>query len=880
MTGRVLAHYEMLEKLGEGGMGVVYRARDTRLERFAAVKVLPAARAGDGERRARFMQEARAASALNHPNIVTVYEVNSDGDVIYIAMELVDGKSLDQSIPLGGMKIKTALETAIPIADALAKAHAAGIVHRDLKPGNVMLSADGRVKLLDFGLAKLTEASGEDNATQTLATLTQQGTIVGTAAYMSPEQAEGKPVDPRSDIFSFGAVLYEMLSGQRAFPGSSMVSTLAAVLDKDPAPIGAAVPREVDRIVRRCLRKEPARRYQHAGDIKIALEDALADSETARTSATSPAAAAPRRLAGWLWPGVAAAAVLAAGASWWFRPVQPTLPDAPLQRITGDSGLTTNPAISPDGRLIAYASDRAGNGDLDIWVQHRGGGDPIRVTHDASDEFDPSFSADGSQIVYAAAGGIYLVPALGGEPRRLARAGRRPRLSPDGKRVVYGTEGGGGVSVFLVDIGNEQPRPVAPKLPVLGFPVWSPDGRYLLVSTYEGRGSLQKHGWWLVPVDTLEPVSLGGGNGPPQQWLAGDHILFQELRQGPANFPDAATDLWVAQISPAKRKLMGVPRRLTYGTALVEGASVAADGTMVLAAASYQTNLWSLPLDANTGKVRGPAEPLTREAAYTAYPSISMDGKKLAFQSDAEGPPKIWLMDVASRHKRKLTPLSGWDYRPEISRDGTKLAYHDITDSGKVSLMVADVTSFEQPGTPHEVCGEQCVIPWSWWGDNRGFLATMVGVQSIGYVAAAGGVVEYAKGRLFQAHPSPDGKWMVIMDGSMKIARLQDGKLPDHSQWKPTGEGGDLYRWSPDGNTIYFISSRDKFRCIWARRLDPATKDPVGEAFPVYHSHGARLSMQSLVDSGSVGLAVARDRVVFTQAERAGNIWMGKLDLK
>jgi Tol biopolymer transport system component len=314
----------------------------------------------------------------------------------------------------------------------------------------------------------------------------------------------------------------------------------------------------------------------------------------------------------------------------------------------------------------------------------------------------------------------------------------------------------------------------------------------------------------------------------------------------------------------------------------MEGGSVAADGTVVVAADSFSSNLWNLPLDANTGKVRGTPEALTQGIAFTAYPSISIDGKRLAFSSDEDGSAKVWLMDVPSRRRRRLTPLPGDEYRPILSPDGTRVAY--LAGKTRDSItMVADATSMDQPGAPQNACDKQCVLIWDWWADNRGFLVTMSDVRVIGFVPSGAGVVEFTRStnRLFQAHPSPDGQWIVIMNGSgMQIAHLQNGKMPDPSRWKPTGERGDLYRWSPDGNTVYFTDSRDGFRCIWGRHLNPATKEPVGEAFAVYHSHGARLSILGLTDSGAVGLAVARDRMVFAQAERGGNIWMGKLDLK
>src|SRR5580658_697452 len=289
MQGEALGHFSLLEKIGEGGMGQVYKARDKRLERFVAIKLLAEVRRTDADRRARFVQEAKAASALNHPNIVTIHEFGEQDGRIFIVMELVDGKPLNELIPRKGMRLIEALRIAAQVADALTTAHAAGIVHRDLKPANIMVDAHGRAKVLDFGLAKIAApVAGGDEATRTLAAdqpVSEEGMIVGSIPYMSPEQAEGKPVDARSDIFSFGAVLYEMITGQRAFRGESRISTLAAVVEKEPPPaseIHSGVPPELERVIARCLRKDVQRRSQNMADVKLALEELLEESQSGR----------------------------------------------------------------------------------------------------------------------------------------------------------------------------------------------------------------------------------------------------------------------------------------------------------------------------------------------------------------------------------------------------------------------------------------------------------------------------------------------------------------------------------------------------------------------------------------------------------------------
>ena len=319
MTGQTLSHFEILEKIGEGGMGIVYKARDTQLGRIVALKLLPAERLADPDRRRRFVQEARAASALNHPNIVTIYEIAQDKGVDFMAMEFVPGQTLDRAIPRKGFGVGEALRCAAQIADALAQAHAAGIVHRDLKPANIMLTPEGRVKVLDFGLAKLTEpAFGKSGPSESKATLTdrddaprtEEGSVMGTVAYMSPEQAEGRPIDQRSDVFSFGSVLYEMLTGQRAFQGETKMATLGAVMRGEPKPLAEAashpVPRELEKLLGRCLRKSVDRRAQHMGDLKLELEELRDESESGTSAPPSTAGGAagpsPLRRSPWLIP--------------------------------------------------------------------------------------------------------------------------------------------------------------------------------------------------------------------------------------------------------------------------------------------------------------------------------------------------------------------------------------------------------------------------------------------------------------------------------------------------------------------------------------------------------------------------------------------------
>jgi serine/threonine protein kinase len=385
MVGKSLAHYQILEKIGEGGMGVVYKARDTRLNRLTAIKILPPGKASDPDRKRRFVQEAQSASALNHPNIITIYDIGYEEGLDFIVMEYLPGRTLDQLIPGHGLRLNELLKYAAQIADALTKAHAAGIIHRDLKPSNIMVTEDGLVKVLDFGLAKLSQTSEDshEQATRTVRTETRDGSIVGTASYMSPEQAEGKPADARSDIFSFGAVLYEMATGQRAFRGDSSMSTLAAILNKDPknaSEIAPAVPRDLEKIINRCLRKDPERRFQYMADLKVALLELKEESESGTLGPPIAIKRSDRRRLWWA-AALAALIVVAVATPWLFRrltpPPEPALTSVPLTSFTGSESM---PTFSPDGNQVAFVWDGEKQDNRDIWVKLIGPDTLLRIS--------------------------------------------------------------------------------------------------------------------------------------------------------------------------------------------------------------------------------------------------------------------------------------------------------------------------------------------------------------------------------------------------------------------------------------------------------------------------------------------------------------------
>ena len=488
-AGDRLGSYEIVGTLGAGGMGEVYRARDTRLGREVAIKVLPAEKLSDPARRARFEQEARAVAALNHPHIVTIHEIESAGGVDFIVMELVAGKTLDALIPRHGMRFGEVLRIAIPLADALAAAHGAGIVHRDLKPANVMVTPEGVVKVLDFGLAKLTQAetasSDDDTTLDAQAKLSHPGTVAGTPAYMSPEQATGGPVDARSDIFSFGALLYEMVTGRRPFGGGSTAEMLAALLKEQPRPPGEVatdVPKELERIILRCLRKEPERRFQSVLDVKVELQEVKEESDSAAVAPARPQAG--RRRAAWAVGGLAALLIASATAVWLWRIRGVPLPPPRVVPLTALSGDETFPTFSPDGQQVAFSWNGEKEDNRDIYVKMIGSSEMHRLTTDPAADGSPAWSPDGRRIAFVRGGAIHLISPLGGPDRKVSGDlfGGSRSWSPDGRWLAALGPGAGpdaaARSIYLVPVDGGEPRPLTRA---------QPGGRDLAPAAVAGR---------------------------------------------------------------------------------------------------------------------------------------------------------------------------------------------------------------------------------------------------------------------------------------------------------------------------------------------------------------------------------------------------------
>ena len=899
MTGRMLSHYQVLEKLGEGGMGVVYKARDTRLDRFVAIKLLPPEAVIDSERKLRFIQEARSASALNHPNIVTIYDIGSDGGIDFIAMEFVDGPALVAILAERRPPLAETLDYAIQIADALARAHGAGIVHRDLKPGNVLVNRHGLVKVLDFGLAKLLDTTPSDTPDDTVAMSpkTEHGTLLGTTAYVSPEQAEGKAIDARSDIFSFGTLLYEMVSGRQAFAGDSKIATLAAILHKEPEPL-KDVPIELAKIIARCLRKDVSWRFQHMADVRVALAEWKRESEVGMSSDSGAVAAVTRtKWLRWAIPAVVAALLLAGGAAGWRLWSSRTATPLPaLLRLTSDEGLNTDPALSADGKLVAYASDRASDGNLDIWVQDTIGGNTARLTNDPADDHSPAFSPNGTTIAFRserAGGGIYVIPTLGGEARLIAPGGREPRYSPDGNWIAYwtGQELNFGSRLYVMPAGGGPARQLQTGFPIVRSLIWAADGRHLIFHAYYH----DQWDWYVTPMDGGTARATGAlpllASYRLERYFAGQTLLMPSLWDSHNDVIFSArvgdsTGLWRIGLDPDSGRVHGSPERLTLGSGEDLAASLSGNAHLAFSSQQFKVHLWMLPADTNTGKVTGPVRQLTDSRMIEFYPHSSDDGRKVVWATSAGRETDVRTKDVVTGQSSVLINSNAAQPAPKLSRDGSKVVYQ-VDESGKSALYSISSRS----GLPERICAA-CGRPTHWSRDGRFVLFDSATAEP-----ASAGVLEVSSGHtspllrgkasLYSPRFSSDDRWIAFHVLSSATTRTIfvapfDGlsEIPEN-RWIAITDGKTADRepyWSPDGTLVYYLSERDGFRCIWAQRLEAATRQPVGGPFAVAHFHSARRSLTNVgYGTGLIGLSIAQDKIVFAQGELTGNLWMMEL---
>jgi Tol biopolymer transport system component len=875
-AGQRLGPYEIVSPIGAGGMGEVYRARDPRLEREVAIKVLPEHFADDPDSLSRFQAEAKAIAALSHPNIVSIYDTGQVDDRLFVVTELLEGETMRMRLRQGPFGMRKAAEHAARVAEGLAAAHDKGIVHRDIKPENLFLLNDGRVKILDFGLARqdpILANTGDLSSSPTAARPTNPGAMIGTVGYLSPEQARGDPADHRSDIFSLGAVLYEMLTAERAFKGTSPAELLSSVLRDEPhAPSekDPRIPRALDLIVHHCLEKSPDERFQSARDLAFHL-DSIGGTSASQRAIELPAPEARR-----LWRRAAAglgALALAAAAFEAGRRVGGGSARgrgaAPLgfQQVTDQPGLERQAQIAPGGGSFVFVGDAVGNPD--IYLQRVGGRNATNLTPDSPDaDTAPAFSPDGERIAFCrpdGAGSIFVMGSTGESVKRLTDFGYDPAWSPDGKHVVFSDKegqdpwsrvvpgrlwsvpasGGGEIRQLTRDGDAVQPR-------------FSPGGRRI---AYWGLkpGSGQRD-IWTIPADaTGEPQPAPVTSDAAIDWNPvwapdGRHLYFASERGGSMN-------LWRVAIDEASGRVRGEPEPVTTPSRISGSISFSDDGAgLMFVSSDRRSSILRVGLEPATGRVSEPSRHVFRGSRVIYTQDVSPDGQWIAF-STLGGREDLFVVKSDGTGYRQLTDDAFRDRGPRWSPDGTRIAFYSDR-SGRYET-------------------------WTIRPDGSGLTQlTQTSGQSRTEVAW-----------------SPDGKRIVTNDGARTwIDDLQEPLDRRKSEELPALEGGRALQarsWSPDGATLAgnltFYASPTSVTLLYSFATRSYSALPEGRGWPVWMSDSRRLVVARhdsivvldtrtgratpLLDVPAQGPSLSRDNrwLTYIETTAEADVWMAKL---
>src|ERR1051325_1718730 len=831
--GTTLGPYEVLDHIGAGGMGDVWRARDRRIKRNVAIKVLPDAYASDDDRVRRFEQEARAAGALNHPGLVTIFDVGTFEGSPYIVMELLEGQTLRDAIgdvPSAPLPLRKTIGYATQIASALAVAHEKGIIHRDLKPENIFITSDSRVKILDFGLAKLAQDARDGDKDKTARHLTSTGMVVGTPGYMSPEQVSAKPLDHRTDLFSFGAMLYEMLCGSRAFDRDTAVETMTAVLNEEPEPLRSKapnVPPMLEAIVAHCMEKSPRERFQSARDLAFQLRLAaelpsgVGDGAKVPAVKTAEKSRVPYRMS------IAALSLLAlaGGGFALYR----TRGEAPLpilgnvQQVTFSDGLMMYPALSPDGQTLAYVSSQSGN--RDIYVQRVDGHVPTNITADfPADDSEPAYSPDGAKIAFRSereGGGIFVMSVTGESPVRLTQFGHHPAWSPDGRRIAVSTEAVGlrpherprESELWIIDAVTGAARPLLrlrdKRESDAAQPSWSPNGKriaYWGVSTNTGRRDI-----WTIkpdapqPLQTIVRVTTDSALHWNPVWSSdGKQLYFGGDRGGTLN-------LWQVPMDEATGKAVGAPRPVVLPAPVTGNFSFSQRGTLAYGTVRRTFRLIAFPIDRKSGEIGPPRTLFGGSQEFLTF-DPSPDRGAIAFTTSG-GQEDLFITDPDGARLRQLTNDAAHDRSVTWSADGKTLYVHsDRYGSYNIWEVHADGSGLA-PVTDDAALrriGARAAYTPTCSPDGRALAALVkqgaTAEQRTALIHLDRPMPQRLEPLPFDAGPprwSPDGKQMAGgIAGGIGIYSLQTRRLE-----KVVGRGIQP-QWFPDGEHILFFDTR------------------------------------------------------------------------
>jgi serine/threonine protein kinase len=810
-VGTRLGPYEILSPLGAGGMGEVYRARDKKLDRNVAIKVLPESVAADPETLARFEREAKAVAALSHPNILSIFDFGTQDGVSYAVMELLEGETLRGKLDEGPVSQKQAVNYALQVAKGLSAAHEKGIVHRDLKPENLFVTEDGHLKILDFGLAKRTEQDRTDETSApTESKLTEPGVVMGTVGYMSPEQVRGLPVDYRSDIFSFGAILYELLSGKKAFKRDTAADTMSAILKEEPPEItasGFGPLAALKRIVQHCLEKKPGERFQSARDLAFALESALGESGPGE-----PAHGASVR---WERPSLIISALgfiillLSLGLLWTLRR-SPEQTSAVAIRLVTHSGHDASPAVSPDGSTLAFTSDR--DGQSRIWLKQLKGGGEVAITI-GSDDF-PRFSPDGTSVLYIHSEGgstsLHRISLLGNDPHKVVEDAEQGDWSPDGKQIAFvrllREQNEILSALFLIDAAGGAERELTRfKGELVGFPRWSPDGRHIVLNNPIIITSGALHKLFLVDVkdgsfQEIQPASPGILS--TAAWVSSEEIVFLQSKS-----LSGAGTAWSA--SQAFRENIRTRRHRPLfwvgsgGTTL----DLFPDGRVIFDSMSGGQNLREYTLDG-----RSPPRWITHGTINDRQPVFAPGGEWVVFSSNRSGNLDLWAVSTLTGVVRSITddPADDWD--PAFSPDGRSLLWSS-NRSGNLEIWAANPDGTGAHQVTHD--GEDAQNPTQ-TRDGRWIVYSCANRKHPGLWKIhpdGSGAEQLARGAVQLPEVSPDGTYTTYLItvrtmANLHVIRVEGGMDMSFAVFpeprRKTSVVPGRARWTPDSKHIIF----------------------------------------------------------------------------
>jgi serine/threonine protein kinase/WD40 repeat protein len=816
-SGTKLGPYEILARIGAGGMGVVYKARDTRLRRTLALKLLPEGALVDEIARTRLLHEAQNASALNHPNIATIYEVGEGAGRIYIAMELVEGRSLDALLKNDALPFETTIRFGLEVSSALAHAHERGIVHRDLKPANIVITADGRAKVLDFGLAKRLSAAELEEATRSQRSLSEAGAIVGTLRYMAPETLRGEPADARTDVWALGVVLYEMAGGAAPFQGRTTYELTSAILREPPGPLPQRVLPGLRAVIQRCLAKEREQRYQRAAEVRAALE-AISSHTVELGTSSKPRSARRWMLIGW---GVPLILLLGLGAFEWFHlkesPPAPASQESWVQ-VTDFADSAVSPALSPDGRILTFIrGEQTFTGAGQVYAKLLPDGESVQLTHDSLPKMSPQFSPDGSTIAYMAGGwNTWIVPVLGGEPRLMLPNAEGLTWIDPGHLLFSEIKTGIHMAVVTATDTRDRSRDVYVPPRERGMAhrsALSPDHKWVLVAEMDNGGWLPCR---LVPFDGSSSGSPVGPQGagctyaawsPDQKWMYLSSDKGSRFHIWREHFPN------------------GELQQVTSGPTEEDGSAIAPDGASLITSVGLrESTIWV--------RDRKGERQLSSEG-YAENPHFSPDGKKLYYLIRRHGVSgqfvsgELWVADLETGRSQRLLPdtlVGGYD----ISPDGSQVVFSAKDEENHSHVWLA---SLDLRFPPRQFASSVNEDEPRWGGADNIYFRAAESKSNFLYRMKSDGS-ERSKilaNPILEFHAvSPDGHWATVLgqiSGQDPVARLFASRLDGGSQVRICAVYC-LSHWTSDGKTFMVIMGTMEGTKTLVAPVSPATGLP------------------------------------------------------